>query len=303
MRSPLRQLAAAPHGAFSTAQALLCYSPGEIKARHAGGHWIPVFAGSHRLAHAEPNARLRTAAAGLSLGREVPACLHTAAELHGFGVLADPVTHVAVPGTTPYLHRDELWPHQLVLREEDLTRLRCGTIATTPERTAVDLARTLPRLDALPVLDAALAAGVCTQETLAAEARRHTRLRGVRQARELVALACEGAESPPESRMRLLCLDAKLPPPSVQLLVTDGHSRRWIDLAWEDAMVGLEYDGEAHDGPERRRSDRRRHNWFQDLSWTMFYATDLDVFGDCTPLLAKVAVAVARRSRAKGRPA
>lgn len=303
MRSPLRELAAAQHGAFSTAQALLCYTPGEIKAQLAGRHWVPVFAGSLRLARAEPNARLRTSAAGLSLGREVPACLQTAAELHGFGVLSDQVTHVAVPGTTPYLHRAGLWPHQLVLAEEDLTRLRCGTIATTPERTAVDLARTVPRLDALPVLDAALAAGVCTQEALFAEVRRHTRLRGVRQARELIALTCEGPESPPESRLRLLCRDAKLPPPTVQLLVTDGRARRWIDLAWEDAMVGLEHDGEVHDGPERRRSDRRRHNWFQDLDWMMFYATDIDTYGNPAPLLAKVAAAVVRRSRAKGRSA
>jgi len=303
MRSPLRELAAAQHGAFSTAQALLCYSPGEIKARLAGGQWVSVFAGSHRLARADPTARLRTAAAGLSLGREVPACLHTAAELHGFGVLIDPVTHVAVPGTTPFLHRSDLWPHQLVLSEGDLTRLRCGTVATTAERTAVDLARTLPRLDALPVLDAALAAGVCTQEALASEASRHTGLRGVRQARELVALACAGPDSPPESRLRLLCHDAKLPPPTVQLLVTDGRARRWIDLGWEDAMVGLEYDGEVHDGPDRRRGDRRRHNWFQDIGWTMFYATDVDVYGDPTPLLAKVDAALARRSRAKGRSA
>jgi hypothetical protein len=303
MRSPLRELAAAQHGAFSTAQALLCYTPSEIKARHAGGRWVPVFAGSHRLARAEMTARLRTAAAGLTLGREVPACLHTAAELHGFGVLIDPVTHVAVPGATPYLHRADLWPHQLVLGESDLTRLRCGTVATTAERTAVDLARTVARLDALPVLDAALAAGACTQEALVGEAARHTRLRGVRQARELIALACEGPESPPESRLRLLCRDAKLPPPTVQLAVSDGRARRWIDLGWEDAMVGLEYDGEVHDGPDRRRSDRRRHNWFQDLGWTMFYATDLDVYGNAMPLLGKVAAAVARRSRAKGRSA
>ncbi|MGI5125945.1 hypothetical protein ACQEVB_03925 [Pseudonocardia sp. CA-107938] len=303
MRSPLRQLAAAQHGAFSTAQALLCYSPGEVRARLAGGHWVQVFSGSHRLARAEPNARLRTSAAGLSLGREVPACLHTAAELHGFGVLLDPVTHVAVPGSAPLLHRAGLWPHQLALGDDDLTRLRCGIVATTAERTAVDLARTLPRLDALPVLDAALAAGVCTQESLASEVSRHAGLRGVRQARELVPLACEGPESPPESRLRLLCHDAKLPPPTVQHLVTDGRARRWIDLAWEEAMVGLEHDGEVHDGPDRRRSDRRRHNWFQNLGWTMFYATDADTYGDPARLLAQVAAAVGRRSRAKRRSA
>jgi hypothetical protein len=300
MRQPLRDIAAAQHGAFSTAQAMSCYSRGELRALVGSGRWCGVFTGSYRLSSAVPGPRLRLSAAGLSLGRVVPACLHTAAELHGFGVLDDAVTHIALPPDEPCARRADLWPHQLALAADDLVRLRCGALATTADRTAADLARSLPRIDVLPVLDAALAAGVCTPESLAAELDRHAGLRGVRQARELVPLADPAPESPQESRLRLRCLDAGLPPPTPQFAVLGARSRprRWLDLAWEDARVGLEYDGEeGHTGWQNLRSDRRRHNFLQDEGWAMFYATDLDVYRDFADLMRKVGAAIKRRTQ------
>jgi hypothetical protein len=299
MRAPLRSVAASQHGAFSARQALGSYTPGELRARVRSGRWCRVHARTYRLGTSDPTPRLRLAAATLAIGRAVPACLHTAAELHGFGVLDDPVTHVAVGADLPCRRRAGLWPHQFSLTPDETVHLRCGSVATTADRTAVDLARTLPRLDVLPVLDAALAAGCCTAESLATELARHSGLPGVRQARELVPLARPEPESPQESRLRLHCHDAALPPPTLQLPVrVRWGGRRWLDLAWEEVKVGLEYDGApGHDGPTRRRSDRRRHNALQDDDWAMFYATDLDIYRDHASLMAKIAAAIARRSR------
>jgi very-short-patch-repair endonuclease len=270
MRQPLRDIAAAQHGAFTAAQALSCYSRGELRALLRSGRWEAVYTGTYRVKSGVAGTRLRLSAAGLSIGREVPACLHTAAELHGFGVLDDVVTHVAVRPDEPCARRAELWPHQLALAADDLVRLRCGALATTADRTAIDMARTLPRIDVLPVLDAALAAGVCTSESLAGELDRHAGLRGVRQAREL------------------------------QFPVRDsrGRVRRWLNMAWEEVKVALEYDGEdGHAGRENLRSDRRRHNFLQDDGWAMFYANDLDVYRDFPDLMRKVGTAIERRSQ------
>jgi hypothetical protein len=300
VRQPLRDIAAAQHGAFSTAQTMSCYSRGELRALLHSGRWEGLFAGTYRVKSGEPSPRLRLSAAGLSIGRAVPACLHTAAELHGFGVLDDAVTHVAVRPDEPCARRADLWPHQLALTADDLVRLRCGALATTADRTAIDLARTLPRIDVLPVLDAALAAGVCTPGSLSAELERHAGLRGVRQARELVPLADPAPESAQESRLRMRRHDAGLPPPTPQLPVFDssGRARRWLDLAWEEVKVGLEYDGEeGHAGRLNLRADRRRHNFLQDDGWAMFHATDLDVYRDSTELMRKVGAAIERRSQ------
>jgi hypothetical protein len=97
--------------------------------------------------------------------------------------------------------------------------------------------------------------------------------------------------------MRMRCHDAKLPRPTVQLPVEDdrGRVRRWLDLAWEWAMVALEYDGaEGHEGPTRRRADRVRHNWLQGRRWTMFYATDIDIARRDAPLYGVIAAALRR---------
>jgi hypothetical protein len=105
---------------------------------------------------------------------------------------------------------------------------------------------------------------------------------------------------PQESRLRLRCHDAGLPPPTLQLPVLDarGRSRRWLDLAWEEARVGLEYDGEeGHAGRLNMRSDRRRHNFLQDDGWAMFYATDIDVYRDSAELMRKVGAAIERKSQ------
>jgi len=298
MRTPLRTLAARQHGAFHARQALTCYTPAELRARVRSGRWCPVVDRTYRLRSSKLGPRLRVSAACLSIGRPVPACLHTATELHGFGVLDDPVTHVAVDPTLPCRRRDRLWPHQLALAPGDVTRLRCGLLATTEDRTAVDVARTLPPIDALPVLDAAIESGACTRESLSAEVARHVGLRGVRMARRLVALAEAGPDSPQESRMRWRCHEAGLPAPTVQLPVRDARGRavRWLDLGWEEAKIGLEYDGElGHDGAIRRRADRRRHNYLQDDGWLMFYATDLDIYRDFAELAAKVDAAIRRR--------
>jgi very-short-patch-repair endonuclease len=301
MHPELRAITARQYGAFGTAQALAFHTPAEVRARIDAGEWLRVFTGSYRRHDSEPTARLRVSAAGLSVGRPVAACLATAAELHGFGVLDDPDTHVLAAPDNPFARRPGLWPHQLVLARGDVATLACGTRATTAARTAVDLARAVPRLDALAVLDAARAAGVAAA-ALAVELERHVGLRGVVQARELVPLADARAQSPQESRLRLHCHDARLPAPTPQLRVRDDRGRsRYLDLGWEEVKVGLEYDGEeGHDGPENRRGDRRRHNFLEDDGWAMFYATDLDVYRDHALLMARVARAIARRSRAGG---
>ncbi|WP_366889281.1 DUF559 domain-containing protein [Pseudonocardia sp.] len=66
--------------------------------------------------------------------------------------------------------------------------------------------------------------------------------------------------------------------------------------------MGLEYDGDAHTGRRAQRRDRRRMNFLEDAGWTVFHATDLDVLANPAPLMAKVAAALDRGSRAAGLP-
>jgi hypothetical protein len=46
--------------------------------------------------------------------------------------------------------------------------------------------------------------------------------------------------------LRLILVDAGLPAPRTQIKVTDGVNVAFIDMGWEEPMVGLDYDGQHH---------------------------------------------------------
>ncbi|HEX5543703.1 MAG TPA: DUF559 domain-containing protein [Micromonospora sp.] len=203
----------------------------------------------------------------------------TAAVLHGFGVVPAREIQIVVPAGAPVPQRRGVTAYQTVLPFDGVTEL-FGLPCLPAARCAIDLARTLPRPDALAVLDAALRAGACREEELIAEVARHDGLRGVRQARELVPLAAPLAECRQETHLRLLLHDGRLPAPTPQLAVADEWEivRYRLDLGYEKHRLGVEYDGRSHLDRRRLQRDRRRHNWLTSRGWDLRYFTDLDLY-------------------------
>ncbi len=133
------------------------------------------------------------------------------------------------------------------LHEDEVTTVG-GIRVTTPPRTVFDLGRHLPRDRAVERMDALMNACPVDLEDVAIIAKRHARARGLRRLRVALALADAGAESPPETRLRLLFVDAGLPCPTTQFVILDEYRNyvRRIDMCWEQYKVGAEYDGEQH---------------------------------------------------------
>lgn len=117
---------------------------------------------------------------------------------------------------------------------------------TTPTRTASDIARHLPRDIAVRHLDALAAATGVTEHDAIALIDRYPGARGVRRARTALGLMDGGAQSPGETRLRLWLIDAGLPQPRTQIKVTDGFSEAFIDMGYDEPMVGLDYEGSHH---------------------------------------------------------
>jgi hypothetical protein len=99
---------------------------------------------------------------------------------------------------------------------------------------------------------------------------RHPGTRGIVQLREVVRLADAGAESPQETRTRLLLTDAGLRPPHTQIDVFNrfaDHVHR-IDMGWPKWKVGVEYDGEQHwSDPAIRAKDIDQQAELEALGW------------------------------------
>ncbi|OAK55239.1 hypothetical protein [Rhodococcoides kyotonense] len=138
------------------------------------------------------------------------------------------------------------------LADADVTSLGDMTLTTVP-RTMFDLARRLPRLRALQSVDAlANASGVSVGEAQEL-VRTNPGVRGVTRAAEVLSLADGGAESPQETRVRLLLLDAGLPRPETRVRIRDefGHVFACCDLGWSRWKVAVVYDGSPHRTRER----------------------------------------------------
>ncbi|MDZ7882329.1 MAG: hypothetical protein U5N53_05190 [Mycobacterium sp.] len=144
----------------------------------------------------------------------------------------------------------------VVVREEKLADdeiCRIGDLdVTTPDRTALDLARFLDRDPAVAHLDdLAAATGVNAIDVLTL-ASRYAGLRGIRRARVALGLMDAGSQSPRETWLRLLLIDARFPTPRTQIRVTDGVNVAHLDMGYDELRVGFDYDGAVH------QTDRRR---------------------------------------------
>ncbi|MGA9869710.1 MAG: DUF559 domain-containing protein [Rhodococcus sp. (in: high G+C Gram-positive bacteria)] len=141
---------------------------------------------------------------------------------------------------------------------------------TTVARTMFDLARRLPRLQAVQILDSLVrATGVDTGQVQSLIEKRSGSA-GVALARRILPVVDGGSESPQESATRLLLVDAGLPTPSTQIPVIDANGRVFArcDIGWPRWKVVVEYDGVHHWTSERQRTwDIERYDRLEQAGW------------------------------------
>jgi hypothetical protein len=160
------------------------------------------------------------------------------------------------------LHSDELW--------DDESCFVRGVPVTTAARTAFDLGRRRGLTTAVIRLDALMQATNVKLTEVVSIANRHCGARGTVHLREALSLADAGAESPQETRTRLVLTSAGLRPQRTQIEVFDGFGGfvHRIDMGWDDWRVGVEYDGIQHwTDPDVRNRDIDWQAELEALGW------------------------------------
>lgn len=117
--------------------------------------------------------------------------------------------------------------------------------------------------------------------------------RGVRTAAAHLDLAVDRAESPMETRMRLVLIDGGLPQPVVNESVCDARGRF---LARPDLRIGrviMEFDGAVHRSAQRHSEDVRRQNRLIQAGYVVLRYTASDVFRRPDAIVAEVSAALA----------
>lgn len=185
-------------------------------------------------------------------------------------------------------HRDHI--------EEDEIQAAAGMPVTSPVRTALDFGCWYPVTTAVAGIDALARATEIKAADVELLARRYAGRRGIARARQAADLFDPGAQSPKESWLRVVLIQAGLPRPQTQIPALDefAHAIAYLDIGWEDVKVAVEYDGEQH------RSDRRQYTWdvrrlemLERLGWIVIRV----VAGDRpAEIVGRVRSALARRA-------
>lgn len=166
-----------------------------------------------------------------------------ASAVHGANWVDDDIV-IEIIGATR--HRRGLLMHDERITAHEITRVG-GVRVTTITRTAFDLARRLPRDQAVARLDALCHVRRVEVADVLALADLNPRARGLPALRKALPLVDGGAESPRETWLRLLFVDAGLPIPATQFVIHEnGRYVRRVDMVWEEFKVGAEYDGAQH---------------------------------------------------------
>jgi hypothetical protein len=148
---------------------------------------------------------------------------------------------------------------------------------TSVVATAVRLAASLTQDDAVVAVDQLLSAGLADLGSIR-DLASTSHGAGSARAREVCALADGRAESPQETRLRLLIGRSTLPPPVAQFTVS--HGGRFVarvDFAWPEKRVAIEYDGLWHAEAGQFARDRRRLNRLHAAGWRVFFVTAADL--------------------------
>lgn len=228
----------------------------------------------------------------LAIMPDAVASFLTAARIWGFPLPLewerDPTIHLTRPLSTPGSTRPGVVCHRMGLAARDMVMLD-GVLVTSRERTWLDLAGILP-------FEHVVAAGdylVCAHpedfpmprtalveiDALRRYLGEQRRVRGLPAARRALRLVRVGADSVPETLLRLAQYEAGLPEPTLNYVIRDpqGRAIAWPDQAFVELRFAIQYDGEHHRTAEQQASDNWRNRMVADVGWEQLIVSAADV--------------------------
>lgn len=240
---------------------------GRLNRHRLRASYRPIFPNVYVPVHVVPSLQVRARAAWLWSGRRAVIGGAAAAALHGARWIPDDVP-------VELIHTNNRPPEGVMTRRETLgvgeTQLCDGLAVTTPERTAFDIGRRGAVRSAVVRLDALAHATGFKVDDVVRVAKAHPRTPGLRRLEAALDLVDPGSQSPRESYLRLLLIDAGLPRPQTQIPVlgVDGIPFAYLDLGWPQSMVAVEYDGDQHRTDRRQYvKDIQRMEMLEELGW------------------------------------
>lgn len=246
-----------------------------------------------------------------ALCRETPHLVshHTAAVLWALASEdLKPPFHVTSPPAGSRIKRPGLvLAHRVDVPAADRAELG-GLPITSPARTWVDAALSLPLCDAVILADRCRREGrtefgedrepLASGQMLAEALSRRGRPRGLATARQALELSRDGVDSPMETLLRLHMQQAGLPEPEVNTWICDEHGNRMVqpDLSLRKYRIAIQYEGwEYHSDPHQMAKDIRRQENTEALGWVEVRITKEHMRGNGAAAIAKIIKALRKQ--------
>jgi hypothetical protein len=226
-------------------------TPYELRSRYVALHkdvYVPR--------DAELTATLRAKACWLRSRRRGVLAGFSASALHGAKWIDSALPAAILDTNRRRAEGVQIWEERI---EADEIAVIDGMSLTTPARTALDLARRFPLGLAVAAVDALVQATELKMADIELLVDRYRGRRGMKAARAALELVDGGAQSPKETWLRLLLIQAGFPRPLTQIVVRNewGWIDALLDIGWEDIKVAAEYEGDQH--------QTSRYHYLQDI--------------------------------------
>lgn len=228
----------------------------------------------------------------------------TAAKLHGLRL---PVRyqHMGSVHLTKLLghgrpQRRHVIGHELDLGDDDIDVIS-GVAVTSVQRTLLDIAAELSVDELVAVADQIVCAhnlsfGPRTLPMveiglLKAYVARHPKMRGIRKLAAAIELVRVGADSTPETQLRLIIGRSPLPEFICNYEILDDTGTPMVapDLACPEYRTCAEYDGAHHLSAEQQEKDHDRNFITKDLGWNQAVLTKNDMIDGGKIAITKIA--------------
>ncbi|BCW85414.1 hypothetical protein NicSoilE8_30870 [Arthrobacter sp. NicSoilE8] len=213
--------------------------------------------------------------------------------------------HISRPDTMAIPRRKGVKGHVGQFFDDEITNLN-GLLITTRPRTWLDCARRMTIDEITVVADHLLrrprpafedrSEPHCTREELEEMLDRHKGTPGIRKARLALEQARVGADSAPETRLRLALELAGLPEPELNHPTELGFGVvREPDLGYREQRVAVEYEGEGHSEPAQIVRDIEREEDYSRAGWHLVRISKRHMGNDARSAVSKVLAAMQER--------
>lgn len=183
-----------------------------------------------------------------------------------------------MPSGCNRIRRPGVTGRSLTVEPSDIVEVE-GLRCSSPLRTWAELAELLDVGPLTAISDRLLACRdpLATRADLERMHRRFLGGRGSRRRRLAVDFADDRAESPRESELRVLLIQAGLPVPESNVEIFDGHRFvARVDLLYRGARLVIEYDGDYHRDPRQWSRDQSRRAELESLGYRVSVMTARD---------------------------